>query len=86
MSQDNESRSNSHSTLFQQMFTDRTHNMSQGNPSGNNMFAAFNEFKKNFQGDPEARVKELLASGRMSQQQFEDLASKARYFMSMFSQ
>lgn len=86
MSQDNRSQSNnsSHSTLFQQMFTDRTRNMSQDNQDNNNIFTAFNNFKKNFQGDPEAKVRELLASGKMTQQQFDDLSSKARYFMGMF--
>lgn len=81
MSKDNASKSSS--TLFQQMFTDRTSNMSQGNQD-NNIFAAFNNFKKNFQGDPEAKVRELLASGKMTQQQFDDLSKKARYFMGMF--
>jgi hypothetical protein len=46
---------------------------------------AFRNFKNTFQGDPEAKVKELLASGKMSQQQFDQFANQARYFMNMFS-
>ena len=77
------------STLFQQMFQDKTSSISPANQSSNNqsgnILEAFRNFRNTFQGDPEAKVKELLASGKMSQQQFDQFANQARYFMNMFS-
>lgn len=68
------------------MFTDRTSNTSQDSqqPQDNNILSAFNRFRQTFQGDPEAKVKELLASGKMTQQQFDNFSNQARYFMGMF--
>lgn len=44
-------------------------------PMGNmmGMIQQFNEFQKTFQGDPKAKVQELLNSGQMSQAQFNEL-------------
>lgn len=41
-------------------------------PMGNmmGMIRQFNEFRQSFQGDPKAKVQELLTSGQMSQSQF----------------
>ena len=48
------------------------------------MISQFNQFKQQMQGkDPEAMVNELLRSGKMSQQQFEQLKSQAQSFMSL---
>ena len=48
------------------------------------MIQQFNQFKQSMQGkDPEAMVNELLRSGKMSQQQFEQLKSQAQSFMSL---
>ena len=83
-----QSNSQGPSTLFQQMFHDKTSSISQANQSpsqSNNIMEAFRNFRNTFQGDPEAKVKELLASGKMSQQQFDQFANQARYFMNMFS-
>lgn len=38
----------------------------------------FNRFKANFQGDPEAEVKRLLQSGRISQEQLNQLQQAAQ--------
>lgn len=87
-SQSNNQSNNQSSTLFQQMFQDKTSSISQASQSpsqSNNIMEAFRNFKNTFQGDPEAKVKELLASGKMSQQQFDQFANQARYFMNMFS-
>lgn len=90
--QPNNQPNNQSSTLFQQMFQDKTNSISQASQSPNqpnsqssNIMEAFRNFKNTFQGDPEAKVKELLASGKMSQQQFDQFANQARYFMNMFS-
>ena len=48
------------------------------------MLQQFNQFKQSMQGkDPEAMVNELLRSGKMSQQQFEQLKAQAQSFMSL---
>ena len=48
------------------------------------MLQRFAEFKKSMQGkDPEAMVNDLLRSGKMTPQQFEQLKSQAQSFMSL---
>ena len=48
------------------------------------MLQKFSEFKNSMQGkDPEAMVNELLRSGKMSPQQFEQLKVQAQSFMSL---
>lgn len=60
----------------------------QGSPFGNNpmlnMIQQFQQFKANFQGDPKQKVQELLNSGQMSQQQFNQLSQLAQQFQSFF--
>ena len=48
----------------------------------NSMIQKFNQFKKTITGDPEQMVKELLNSGQMSQEQFEELKQQAQLFSS----
>lgn len=57
----------------------------QGNnfgPFGNmmNMMQQFNQFRQNFQGDPKQKVEELLNSGQMTQDQFNQLSQMAQQF------
>ena len=48
------------------------------------MLQRFAEFKKSMQGkDPEAMVNDLLRSGKMTPQQFEQLKTQAQSFMSL---
>ena len=48
------------------------------------MLQRFAEFKQTMQGkDPEAMVNELLRSGKMSPQQYEQLKAQAQSFMSL---
>lgn len=49
------------------------------------MIAQFNQFRQNFQGDPQAEVQKLIASGRMSQQQLNQLQAMATQFQQMFN-
>lgn len=54
---------------------------------GNNPFGAFgnmanfmqqfNQFKQNFQGDPKAQVQQMLNSGQITQEQFNQMANMA---------
>lgn len=42
-----------------------------------NFVSQFNQFCSTFSGDPQTRVQQLIQSGRMSQQQFDELANQA---------
>lgn len=46
-----------------------------------NFLQQFAQFKKNFQGDPQQAVLNLLNSGQMSQQQFNQLQNMANQIM-----
>ena len=57
-----------------------------GNPMNNMMgfMQKLNQFRNNFQGDPRAQVQQLLNSGQMSQEQFNNLSQMASQFQNMF--
>lgn len=59
--------------------------MGRNIPNNNvlNMIQQFNNFKRNFNGDPKMQVQQLLQSGKMSQQQFNQLAQMANQFQSL---
>jgi hypothetical protein len=42
-----------------------------------NFISQFNQFRSIFSGNPETQVKQLLQSGRMSQEQFNQFAQTA---------
>lgn len=61
-------------------------NNNSGIPNGSNgnLLQRFAAFKKQMAGkDPEAIVKQMLADGRMSQEQFEKLKIQAQGLMSI---
>lgn len=45
-----------------------------------NMIQAFQQFRQTFQGDPKAEVEKLLASGRIDQNQLNQLQATAQQF------
>jgi hypothetical protein len=45
-----------------------------------NLLSSFSQFKSNFQGDPRQKVQELLNSGQMSPEQFNQLQTMAKQF------
>lgn len=47
------------------------------------MMQQFNQFRSSFQGDPKAEVEKLLQSGRMSQQQLNQLQEMAKQFQGL---
>ena len=57
------------SSLFND-FNQSTNNMA-------NLLSQFNQFRSTFSGNPEQQVKQLLQSGRMSQEQFNQFAQTA---------
>lgn len=46
------------------------------------MMQQFQQFRANFQGDPKQEVEKLLQSGKMSQQQLNQLQAMAQQFQS----
>lgn len=50
-----------------------------------NMMGQFNQFKQNFQGNPEQQVKQLLDTGQMTQEQFNKLSQMATQFQQMMN-
>lgn len=56
-------------------------------PNLNNPLALlkeFNNFRRNFRGDPKTIVQQMLASGQMSQEQFQELSEQASYLQSIW--
>ena len=49
------------------------------------MIQQFRQFAQTIQGDPKQQVEQLLQSGRMSQQQFNQLQKEATEFQNMLS-
>ena len=47
------------------------------------MMNQFQQFKQSFQGDPKAEVEKLLQSGKMSQQQLNQLQQMAKMFQNL---
>lgn len=55
----------------------------QHGPFNNNIINQFNQFQSTFQGDPKQKVQELLNSGQMSQEQFNQLSNMAQVFQTL---
>lgn len=49
----------------------------------NNVIDQFNQFQSTFQGDPKQKVQELLNSGQMTQNQFNQLSNMAQMFQAL---
>lgn len=60
-------------------------NQSANGPFGNmnQVINQYNQFKSNFQGDPKQQVQNLLNSGQMSQEQFNQLSNMAQAFQAL---
>lgn len=58
----------------------------RNNPMGQfqRMAQEFKRFKAGFQGDPQQEVQRLLNSGKMTQEQFNQLYSMAQQFGNLF--
>ena len=51
-----------------------------------NILAEFNKFRSTFVGNPEAQVKQLLQTGKMSQSQFDSYAQMANQISQFIKQ
>lgn len=61
-------------------------NNQQRNPFSQiqNLKQQFDQFRQQFQGDPREQVQNLLDSGKMSQEQFNQLSNMAKMYQSLF--
>jgi hypothetical protein len=50
-----------------------------------NMLMQFMNFQQNFRGNPQAMVQQMLNSGQVSPQQYQNAVSTAQQLMSMFT-
>lgn len=59
--------------------------MFNGNPmmQFQRMMNQFQQFRQTFQGDPKAEVEKLIQSGKMTQQQLDQLQTMATQFQKM---
>lgn len=57
--------------------------MNQNQPTANNLIQRFNQFRQNFHGDPRQQVQQLLNSGKVTQQQYNEAMQKARMLQNM---
>lgn len=57
-------------------------------PFGNmqNLMQRLNQFRQSFQGDPKQQVQQLLNSGKMSQNQYNQLSQMATQIQNMLNQ
>lgn len=62
-------------------------NFQPNSPFGNiqNMLTQFQQFRNGFRGDPRQEVQNLLNSGKMTQQQFNQLSQLANSFQRFLS-
>lgn len=61
-------------------------NNTNANNVANNLqqtLSNFNQFKNSFQGNPKDKVQELLNTGKMTQQQFNNLSAVARQLQNL---
>ena len=54
-----------------------------GNSPMNNMMQRFQQFRQMFKGDPKQQVQQMLNSGRVSQQQYNQAVQMAQQFQKM---
>lgn len=60
------------------------YNEMQNRTGGNNIIQRFQQFRQNFKGDPQQQVQQLLNSGKVSQQQYNQAVQIAQQFQRMF--
>ena len=58
-------------------------NLLGGNNQPNNILQRFQQFKNTFKGDPRQQIQELLNSGKISQNDYNNAVSMANQIMKM---
>ena len=52
--------------------------------NSNSILAKFQQFQRNFKGNPQQQVQQLLNSGKISQEQYNQAVQMAQQFQQMF--
>ena len=53
--------------------------------NNNNFIQQFNQFRQTFKGDPKQQVQNLLNSGRVSQEQYNEAVQMAQQFQNLLN-
>ncbi len=57
------------------------HPMYNSNPQNDNFMQRFNQFRQSFTGNPQQMIQQMLNSGRISQQQYDQAVQMANQMM-----
>lgn len=73
--------------MANQLFNMLGGNSNLPGPFGNmqNLLSRLNQFRQSFQGDPKQQVQQLLNSGKMSQNQYNQLSQMATQIQEMLT-
>lgn len=73
--------------MANQLFNALGGNSNLPGPFGNmqNLLSRLNQFRQSFQGDPKQQVQQLLNSGKMSQNQYNQLSQMATQIQEMLT-
>lgn len=63
--------------LYNQMMNNHDQNQ-------NNFLQRFNQFRQNFSGNPQQQIQQMLNSGKISQEQYNQAVQRAQAIMKMF--
>lgn len=50
-----------------------------------NLISQFNQFRQNFKGDPKQQIQQMLNSGKITQQQYDQAVKMAQQFQRLLS-
>lgn len=59
------------------------YNQMNGGNAGNNLIQRFMQFKQNFSGNPQQQIQQLLNSGRVTQDQYNNAVQQAKALQKM---
>lgn len=59
------------------------YNMLGNNPDQNSLLQRFQKFRQSFQGNPQQQVQQLLNSGKITQQQYDQAVKQAKELQKM---
>lgn len=75
------------STLFDELSgqTNQDQQNSQQNNTNYGILGQLNEFAKNFKGNPQEQVQQLIKTGKISQQEYNNAVSQANMLYNMIN-
>lgn len=67
------------------LFQELSDQQSKQQPQNDNFLSRLGQFAQNFKGDPKARVEQMLKSGQISQEQYNNAVNQANMLYSMLN-